>query len=200
MKGSNQANILIKGKGGGWKALHAHVQTSMILIVGNSQNLDTYHISMLLAEPILLGYFHSPVLPGFFSQDDIEVYLLKILSTSFFSRSREIVAVGHTSSLPNVGNSCDCNLPACHQFVHFPNSAISSSSDWLIVYKGWFDWTLLMGLMLMHHSKEHVRKTAARKKSCKPEVRAQFSFCRKHRKGAHLREYGCPTCNKSLIG
>ena len=126
--------------------------------------------------------------------------LLEILSTSFFSRSREKVGVRHTSSLPNVGDSCDCNLPACCQFVHFPTSAISSSSDWLIVYKGWFDWTMLMGLMLMHHSKEHVRKTAARKKSCKPEVRVQLSFCRKHRKGAHLREYGYPTCNKSLIG
>ena len=57
-------------------AIHAHVQTSMILIVGNSQNLDTYHVSMLLAEPILLGYFHSLVLPGFFFQDDIEVHLL----------------------------------------------------------------------------------------------------------------------------
>ena len=67
----------IKGKGGGWwKGLHAHVQTSMILIVGNSQNLDTYHVSMLWAEPILLGYFHSPVLPGFFSQDGIEVHLI----------------------------------------------------------------------------------------------------------------------------
>ena len=137
---------------------------------------------------------------AFFPRMILKFIFFRFYQQVFFSRSREIVGVGHTSSLPNVGNSCDSNLPACCQFVHFPTSAISSSSDWLIVSKGWFDWTMLMGLMLMHHSKEHVRKTAARKKSCKPEVRAQLSFCRKHRKGAHLREYGCPTCNKSLIG
>ena len=45
----------IKGKGGGWKALHAHVQTSMILMVGNSQNLDTYHVSIYV-----IGRTNSP--------------------------------------------------------------------------------------------------------------------------------------------
>ena len=76
---------------------------------------------------------------------------------------------------------------------------IRSSSDWLIVSKGCFDWTMLMGLMLMHHSKEHVRKTAARKQSCKPEVRAQLSFCRSIGKVPILENMAAPPVTRASL-